>query len=73
MKINFKDELVHVKEISNQKKVCPTSENADQEPTKTEFFVQPTNLIDFVSFWVHFSSFLIFNIIYWIYNLDWII
>ena len=74
LKINLKDKEVRkVKEMRNHKKICPASKNTDQEATKPKFYVPPIHVIDVVSFWVHFSSFLIFNIIYWHNNLDLII
>ena len=50
-------------------KVRPAFENVKKEKKQTEWAIPSTHTIDFVSFCLHFSGFLIFNAIYWCQNL----
>ena len=53
------------KSMNSVTKVRPFSTLEKKQEKEIKFVVPPIHVIDLVFFWVHLSSFLIFNIIYW--------
>ena len=64
-KDNFISERKSAKSMNSITKNWPNSIMEKKEEKEIRFAVPPIHVIDFVFFWVHLSSFLIFNIIYW--------
>ena len=54
-------------------KIQPTLKKAKSKNMEIKSIIVSAHVIDFVSFWIHFSGFLIFNIIYWNDNLKLIV
>ena len=61
------------KKLRFKMKIQPTLRKANSENMEIKSIIVSAHVIDFVSFWIHFSAFLIFNIIYWNDNLELII
>ena len=64
----FISERKSAKSISSITKNWPHGIMDKKEEKEIKFVVPPIHVIDFIFFWVHLSSFLIFNIIYWSSN-----
>ena len=62
---NFISERKSAKSMNSITKNWPNSIIEKKEEKEIRFAVPPIHVIDFGFFWVHLSSFLIFNIIYW--------